>query len=383
MLAALYIHIPFCLKRCSYCDFFSELYRPEFAEKYSCAVKQEMALYQNHPVFSETGIGTIYFGGGTPSVLPVQSIEKIMEQVNTSFQINEACEITVEINPETVDLAYLQSLRTIGVNRLSIGAQSFSDSELKILGRIHNASQAIKSIVWARLAGFNNLSIDLIFAIPGQNLKDWERNLQQAIDLTPEHLSLYCLTIEPGTVLHKQVQSSEKHKADDETERVMYLMSIEIINQSGCLHYEISNFARPGLECRHNKKYWDGSPYLGLGPSAHSFWPNVRQWNVADLPKYFKLVSENEKPVHDSEELTGEQQIFEFIMLCLRTAEGINLFEYERRFGVAFEERYAGVIKELQYVKDTPLFRLDKNFFCLTPEGFVMYDEICSLFVSD
>lgn len=383
MSAALYIHIPFCIKRCSYCDFFSELYRPEFAEQFTRALIAEMALYEKHSVFAESEIGTIYFGGGTPSVLPFQSIDTILQQIRDLFCVKNDCEITVEINPETVDQGYLQSLRAIGVNRLSIGTQSFSDAELKILGRIHDAEQAKKSIGWARGAGFDNLSLDLIFAIPGQHLHHWEQNLEQAIAFSPEHLSLYCLTVEKGTLLHKQVSSGQLRKADDETERAMYLKSVEMLKSSGYRHYEISNFAKPGLECRHNSKYWDGSPYLGLGPSAHSYWPAFRQWNIADVPKYVSLVLEGKRPVHDFEELTSDQQIFEFIMLSFRTAEGVEVREFEERFGLRFEEKYKSTIKELHDASEIPLIRFSNNHFSLTTEGFVLYDEICSRFVSE
>lgn len=383
MSAALYIHTPFCIKRCSYCDFYSELYRPEFAEKFARALTAEIALYSNHPVFSNSDIGTIYMGGGTPSVLPIQSIDKILQHIIDSFPLKSQCEITVEINPETIDLDYLRNLRNIGVNRLSIGAQSFSDEELNILGRIHDAAQARKSIEQARQAGFDNLSLDLIFAIPGQRLKDWERSLKQAIQLSPEHLSMYCLTVEPGTLLQKKISNGTLRKADDETERAMYLKSIERLNSSGFRHYEISNFAKPGMECRHNKKYWDGSPYLGLGPSAHSYWPGFRRWNVADVAEYFSLISAGELPVHGSEKLSDEQQIFEFIMLSLRTAEGVNMQKFEKRFGFRFEEKYKRTIEELHNAHENPLIRADAKYFSLTTEGFVLYDEICSHFISE
>ncbi len=316
-------------------------------------------------------------------MMPVQSIEKILIHIVDSFPRKSDCEITVEINPETIDLDYLRNLRAIGVNRVSIGTQSFSDEELKILGRIHDAAQARKSIEQARQAGFDNLSLDLIFAIPGQRLKDWERSLKQAIAFSPEHLSLYCLTVEPGTLLQKKISNGTFRKANDETERAMYLKSIEKLNSSGYRHYEISNFAKPGLECRHNRKYWDGSPYLGLGPSAHSYWPGIRQWNVADVAEYFSLVSAGELPVHGSEKLKDEQQIFEFIMLSLRTAEGINLTEFEKQFRFRFEEKYESTIKELHESGERPMIRFENNHFSLTTEGFVLYDEICSRFVSE
>ncbi|MFZ5515805.1 MAG: radical SAM family heme chaperone HemW [Candidatus Zhuqueibacterota bacterium] len=382
MSAALYIHIPYCLKKCAYCDFFSKKFLPEYSDIYLAAVMQEMALNQNHPVFSATPVSTIYFGGGTPSVLPARAIEAMLARIHESFPTLQSGEITLEVNPETVDLNYLQSLRSMGVNRLSIGVQSFSDIELKLLGRIHDSDRAQQAIGRARQAGFENLSLDLIFALPGQSLSSWQANLDRAVTFSPEHLSIYCLTVEPGTALHRRIHSGKLHKASEEMERAMYLTSIERLSAQGYRQYEISNFARPGQECRHNKKYWDGSPYLGLGPSAHSFWQATRQWNVADVPKYFALIEQGVRPVDGAEILTREQQQFECIMLSLRTTDGVDLPEFKRRFGIEFESAYKTTIETLRADAPTPLFRLDPQHFSLTPEGLVLYDEICSRFVT-
>ena len=381
MNAAFYIHIPFCLKKCSYCDFFSVKQKSELINKFFQALKKEIEFYNEHPVFSKSIFNTIYFGGGTPSLLSKDELAEILQKVRQNYQVNDFCEITLEVNPETVTLEYFNNIRTVGINRLSIGVQSFSDDELKILGRIHNAEQARKSVQWAKQTGFDNISIDLIFAIPGQSILDLQYNLNQIFELDPQHISIYCLSYEQGTPLELKLKSKDISSIDEEVQREMYLKIINTLKQNGYHQYEISNFSKEGYESKHNSMYWDGSSYLGLGPSAHSFWPYLRQWNYASLDSYNQAIVENRKPVDNCEELSVKQQMFEFIMLHLRSIQGINIDNFNSRFGISFYQKFENAIDRLNQYQEDKLVDFDQESFKLTKHGFVLYDEICSYFV--
>jgi len=378
--SALYIHVPFCVRKCDYCDFYSEKFDKATIEIFTRSLIQELAFYQNHSIFSNTKFGTIYFGGGTPSLLSLEQIETILEKIYHFFTIDEAAEITLEANPETLNREKLSQFRQLGINRISIGVQSFSDAELIKLGRIHNARQAIQSVEWANQAGFTNINIDLIFAIPDQSPARWLQNLTTAISLNPQHISAYCLTIAQGTPLEEKILAGEIKSTDVQIEREMYLFTIDFLNQHSFIQYEISNFARRGFECQHNKKYWNLSPYLGVGPSAHSYWQNQRQWNVKNIRTYIKKISSNMLPIADKEYLSVQQQEFEFIFLHLRTNEGLDLHRFHHFFRKDFVERYQTVIEKLKSYPGKILFKLDNYRFQLTPQGFLLFDEICSLF---
>jgi len=380
MKAGVYLHIPFCLKKCGYCDFYSVIKDTSLINKFLKLSQQEIEFYADHPVFSKCEFQTLYFGGGTPSILSSEQIAELVNKVQSNFQLPGKFEFTIEANPETLSLEKLMEYRSIGVNRLSIGIQSFSDSELKIMGRIHDSNQAQNSIRWAREAGFDNISLDLIFAIPYQTTSNWMQNLNLAISFQPEHISVYCLTIEEGTPLAHKTSTGSLRKSDDETEREMYLKTIEVLVESGYQQYEISNFAKSGFECKHNLGYWNWSPYLGIGPSAHSFWRFHRQWNTRSIHQYLQMISDKNNAVDDAEELSDQQKMLEFIYLNLRKCSGIDLQQFEGIFQISFMNKFDKIIDKLNDYKENRLLTLDKKHLKLTPFGFVIFDEICQQF---
>lgn len=383
MKAGLYIHIPFCLKKCGYCDFYSTHAKPEQIDAFLTACTHEIELYHDHPVFSQTEFQTLYLGGGTPSLLSAGQIENLIEKIHSRFSFANKFEFTIEVNPETISWDQLIAYRSIGINRVSIGIQSFSDAELKILDRVHSANQAVKSIEWASQAGFDNISLDLIFAIPGQTFSQWQDNLNRAIEFKPQHFSIYCLTIEEGTPLHRQIGNGDLTKIEEEIEREMYLWNIDALGAAGYGQYEISNFSRSGYECLHNQNYWNGSPYLGIGPSAHSFWEHHRQWNVASIDDYLKSVSLGKKLIFGSEELSVNQRMLEFIYLNLRTTQGIDIRVFEAQFETSFAKTFSHALDTLNDLAEDQLFLHDAKQFKLNAAGFVLFDEICQLFAKE
>ncbi len=383
MKAGLYIHIPFCLKKCAYCDFYSEITELNGIKDFLKSCSDEIELYAEHPIFSQAEFQTCYLGGGTPSLLAAEQIEQLVSKARRFFRFSSTFESAIEANPETVSLSRLKDYRSIGINRLSLGIQSFSDSELKTLGRIHQAAQAAKSIEWAHQAGFENIGLDLIFAIPGQTVEQWQANLLRAIQFKPKHLSIYGLTFEPGTLLQQRIADGKLIKVSEETERGMYLWSIDALSQAGYQQYEISNFALPGFECQHNLSYWNGTSYLGIGPSAHTFWDGHRQWNVKSLENYLTLLNSYSLPIDGQEKLSRRQQILEFVYLSLRTKSGVDLDQFEARFGQAFTKKFETVLDRLSRHPDGEIFQIQKNKFKLTSEGFVLFDEICQYFADE
>ena len=309
-MAGLYVHIPFCKKRCRYCDFFSTT-RLERQEAYVAALVKEIAARKD-----EAGepIRTIYLGGGTPSTLAPQDIARILDAVG----IDEAEEITMELNPGDASQAYMQALRDMGINRLSIGIQSFQDDLLTLIGRRHNTQQAINAVRMAQGAGFTNLSIDLMYALPTQTMAAWQADIETALSLGVQHISSYGLIYEQGTALTQAVESGELEAIDEETENAMYDELCSRLKQAGFVHYEVSNFALPGYEAKHNSRYWDHTPYIGVGAGAHTYVPPVRSWNKDDLEAYIQG-----DWIRESETLTETDLYNERIMLGLRTNRGI------------------------------------------------------------
>lgn len=309
-MAGLYVHIPFCKRRCRYCDFFSTT-RLERQEAYVAALVKEIAARKD-----EAGepIRTIYLGGGTPSTLAPQDIARILNAIG----IDEAEEITMELNPGDATPTYMQALRNIGINRLSIGIQSFQDDLLTLIGRRHNAQQAIEAVRMAQEAGFTNLSIDLMYALPTQTMAAWQADIDTALSLGVQHISSYGLIYEQGTALTKAVENGTLDAIDEETENAMYDTLCKRLKQAGFVHYEVSNFALPGYEAKHNSRYWDHTPYIGIGAGAHTYVPPVRSWNKEDLEGYIKG-----EEVRERETLTEDDLYNERIMLGLRTNRGI------------------------------------------------------------
>lgn len=325
-MAGIYIHIPFCNSKCAYCGFYSipsQKRKAEFLE----ALRREMVSRKDY-LHGET-IETIYFGGGTPSILKVEEIENLLGLIQEYYSVEANAEITLEANPDTLSMEYLQGLRAIGINRLSIGIQSFFDDDLRYLSRRHDAGHARQCIQLAKDAGFDNISIDLIYGLPTSNADQWSRNLDLFFELEIPHLSAYALTLEPNSILTKQIEMGKTLPVNEEDAVRDYEVLCRRAAENGYLHYEISNFCKPRKHSRHNSSYWFGIPYAGFGPSAHSFDGTSRQWNVASLERY----GESER-----EALSPEQIYDEYVMLRLRTLWGIDLKYMKREMGERFSD---------------------------------------------
>jgi putative oxygen-independent coproporphyrinogen III oxidase len=319
--AGLYIHVPFCRGKCPYCDFASGTDLALVAD-WLQAIKREMRFYRDFaPRFD-----TLYLGGGTPSLLAAEELSVLLENLQGHFAFSPDTEVTLEANPDDLTPQILKGYRELGINRLSLGVQSFDDRELAFLGRRHDAAQARKALRWAREAGLANLGVDLIYGLPGQTMEQWQRNLETALGFFPEHLSCYQLTIEAGTPLAHWQAKAQFQALSEEAERKFFLFTSRFLEEAGYLHYEISNFAR-GEECRsrHNRKYWNHTPYLGLGPAAHSYKDGRRWWNHRSLKEYCLALRAGEAPVAGEEVLTPEQTRLEAMYLGLRTREGVTL----------------------------------------------------------
>ncbi len=381
MNAGLYIHFPFCKSKCIYCDFYSIVAKPELVERYLKNVLLEADLYSRHEFFSTQTFQTIYIGGGTPSLLTPEQLSRLLEFLQDKFQFDNDVEITVEVNPESSSAEKLAVFYKNGVNRLSIGVQSFIERELQLLGRIHNMKTAVRCIRYAQEIGYKNINIDLIFGIPGQSLAAWNENVNQALSFCPRHISMYGLTIESGTSLEKLVKQGIVKPVAESLEKEMYQSGVELLCGAGYDHYEISNLAKPSFYSRHNSLYWDGVPYLGLGAAAHSFFKETRQWNFDDVNKYNMLLSNKILPIKESEQLTQQQQLIEFIMLRLRKKEGISFEQFRKKFKQDFQERYSITLKKLAQIKGGMLIEMDENSLRLTLEGMLFYNEVCSYFI--
>ncbi len=330
-MAGIYIHIPFCKQRCTYCDFYKETGSSNNQiDSFVDALIQEIQfrkLYLN----GET-ISTVYFGGGTPSVLNFNQFSRIFNKIYSCFNVEDDAEITMEANPDDLTDVYFSTLSPLPFNRLSIGIQSFNNTHLKTINRRHNAQQAKDALLSARKYGFANISIDLIYALPGQTMDDWKNQLEEAFNLDVEHISAYGLTYEEGTALWKQRNKGLVKVTEDEVTLQMFDYMRLQMSEKGFESYEISNYAKPGFRSRHNSAYWQFIPYLGLGPSAHSFDGKSRQWNISSVQKYIHGLATLEPSIE--KEILSEQDFYnDFIMVSLRTSDGINLVSLQYKFG--------------------------------------------------
>jgi len=310
-MAGVYVHIPFCKKRCKYCDFYSTT---DLGRRVAYVDALLREIEDRRSEISQESVRTIYFGGGTPSQLAAEDIARLIEAIGAE----QAQEITVEVNPGDTTLSYLKALRETGVNRLSIGIQSLHDERLRIIGRRHTAEEARSAVEMARRAGFENISVDLMYGLPGQTMGEWEEDIEGVIRMNPEHISAYCLQWEEGTVLMEQYKRGEVRMTDEEVEMQMFDRLMERLEEAGYEHYEVSNFARPGYQSQHNSGYWNGTPYVGIGAAAHSYDGMIRSSNPSDLERYIRG-AEREK-----ERLTDEDRYNEQVMLSLRTAQGLK-----------------------------------------------------------
>ncbi|MEX2597061.1 MAG: radical SAM family heme chaperone HemW [Salibacteraceae bacterium] len=323
-MAGIYIHIPFCKQACSYCDFHfstNQALRQALVD----ALCKEITLRKSE---LNTRVETIYFGGGSPSILNNRELSQIFEALQNAFDLSHAKEITLESNPDDHSQEKLELWKSLGINRLSIGIQSFINRDLKLMNRAHNAKEAVSCIEKAKSAGFHSMSIDLIYGIPGQSLEEWQQNIDQAIALSPEHISAYCLTIEAKTALDHQIKQNIIAEKSDEQIEAEYLFLHHKLTKAGFNHYEISNFCKPGKEAMHNSNYWNGKPYLGIGPAAHSFDGNVkRSWNIANNPKYIKALKSGAL-YSESETLSSTDRFNEEMMTGLRHHLGFDYSKY-------------------------------------------------------
>lgn len=330
MLDSLYIHIPFCMKKCIYCDFLSVPYDKDLALDYINTMLKELELRRN----SAGVLETVYVGGGTPTTVPTLALIRLLKTIRDIFGITPDAESTIEANPGTVTAEKIRALSEAGINRLSIGVQSFNNKELELLGRIHDFSGALQSIAAARHAGITNLSIDLIYGIPGQTLQSWAHTVLTAIEISPEHISAYELTPEKDTPLQEHISTGRLEKPDEETILMMYAHAMDRFSEAGYGHYEISNFSKPGFRCRHNLNYWNRGQYLGAGAGAHSFIGDRRIRNTGDVKEYLELVSQGNFPFAEVLEISCENAIKEFIFLGLRKTEGLDIREFRDDLGI-------------------------------------------------
>ncbi|MGD8411934.1 MAG: radical SAM family heme chaperone HemW [Desulfobacterales bacterium] len=377
--AGLYIHIPFCVRKCPYCDFYSETdlsLRPRFIE----------ALMAEMEMVSAQGLSfdTLYIGGGTPSVYDYHDIDQIVAAALQNFDLQPDSEITIEVNPGTTSIEQLKGCREAGINRINIGVQSFNQRHLDFLGRIHTAAESHKAITDADQAVFKNIGLDLIYGLPEQSRGDWLADLKQAVAYNPTHLSCYMLTYEKGTPLHSHLENGRIQALSDDYVRELFEATIEFLEDNGYFQYEISNFAWIGKDgksriSRHNFKYWTLAPYIGLGPSAHSFIKSQRYWNHSRVDRYLAAIESGQTPIADREVLTREQELIEAIYLGLRMTQGIDLVGFRKKFEIDFSRSFKDAIADLE---NKNYLKVGTTHAALTQQGRAFLDSIAAMFVT-
>jgi oxygen-independent coproporphyrinogen-3 oxidase len=373
--AGLYVHIPFCSSRCSYCDFATGLYQTELAERYVAALLEEIKTSRH----GGAGVDTVYFGGGTPSLLAPAQLDRILATLSARFEIDPTSEITLEINPGSVTRQKLAAFRSLGINRASFGAQTFDDHELAKLGRSHNAADALQTFADLRETGFTNISFDLIAGLPGQTLAGWQRNIKQAVVLNPEHLSFYLLEVHSGTPLAEHIRRGLQPVPDDDLAGVMYQLMLDEASEAGYEHYEISNLCRPGRHSRHNVKYWTTAPYYGFGCSAHSYDGQMRRWsNHRDVLQYVERIESGKSPVAEEQELSETDVRAEALFLGMRLMQGVDVRRYRESFGVDLREAHAA---DLDRFRRAGLLVFDGDMVRLTRCGALLSNEVFAAFV--
>jgi oxygen-independent coproporphyrinogen-3 oxidase len=388
MALSLYIHIPFCVKRCSYCDFVSGIYTPEKAGDYIAALKREIS-----GISDTAPLKTLYIGGGTPTALSADALSDLVLHICNHFECVSGYEATIEANPGTVDRDKLVSLFEAGINRLSMGVQSFSIEELTLLGRIHTPDEAADAVVLARDAGFKNIGIDLIYGIPGQTLPGWKATLEKTVQLGPVHISAYELMVEKGTELHEYLKEDHPFQGEggkelklprEETIIKMYQHTIDYLSAHGYIHYEISNFAKPGFLCSHNLNYWNRGEYFGAGVGAHSFIHQKRYYNTSDPDEYIQKLAAGERPAKGAEIIDRKRALAEEIFLGLRKTEGILIESVARRHGINILQAYDNEMRELQglgLIEITPSGCANEKAMRLTRRGMILSNEVFAKFM--
>ena len=373
--AGLYVHIPFCSSRCSYCDFATGLYQSELAERYVRGLINEIKTSR----YTCETVDTIYFGGGTPSLLERSQLEHILAALYDKFSIAAETEITLEINPGSATPEKLRAFRSLGVNRASFGAQTFDDAELAKLGRSHNTADVLRTFADLRDANFSNVSFDLIAGLPGQTLDGWQRNVKQALDLDPEHLSFYLLEVHSGTPLAEHIRRGIQPLPDEDLASVMYEWMIEQAAAAGYEHYEISNLCRPGFHSLHNVKYWTAAPYYGFGCSAHSYDGHTRRWsNHRDVLRYVEMVESGVSPVVEEQQLSQTDVRAEALFIGMRLMQGVDLRRYRDSFGVDLRDEHR---EDLDRFCKAGLVEFDGDLIRLTRSGALLSNEVFAAFV--
>jgi oxygen-independent coproporphyrinogen-3 oxidase len=367
---ALYIHIPFCDHKCIYCDFYS-IITSDNIDAFLASLKKEIKYFSN--LYSKDRIyKSVFFGGGTPSLMEPEYLKEILGYLKNNFIIDDNAEITMETNPGTVDKVKLKRFKDSGINRISIGIQSFNEQELKFLTRIHDKQTAIQTVYNAAEVGFKNISVDLIFNLPNQTKDKWVTNLKTAIELPIKHISTYSLILERGTILNKMVLDGNVKIQDDDYDADLYETTIDFLLSNGYYQYEVSNFTKPGYECVHNNAYWRYQDYLSFGTSSHSFVDGKRWWNYSSLKKYISEIELNNHAILNSENITEEQMHDEYVMLALRSS-GLDLNDYKKRFSdnwIRKNNSYFELLKNEQHLL------VDSNWIKLTSKGYAVCDEI-------
>ena len=373
----LYLHIPYCLHKCGYCDFNSHPENQAEAEVYISALLAEIDHYAVK--LKEKKVPTVFFGGGRPTILPPDHLDKILGRVKNRFDLTQNCEISIEANPATVECETLEQIRLSGFNRISIGVQSFDAEELKLLERVHNQEEIHTTVDRARQAGFNNLSLDLMFSLPGQSPEKWKSHLQQAVNKKPDHLSAYGLTIEPATSFFKLQERGLLQLPHEDIQLEMLETTIGFLQSAGYEHYEISNYAKPGYECQHNLNYWNNGEYLGLGAGASSYLNGERFKNINLPSRYIREVQVGGTAVESTERLEPLHAMGETIMLGLRQLKGISIENFENRFQVSFNTVYGKVLAPLL---EERLITLNQNRMALSRKGLFIADSVILKFLA-
>tara|TARA_B100000683_G_scaffold150022_1_gene145304 strand:+ start:3394 stop:4524 length:1131 start_codon:yes stop_codon:yes gene_type:complete len=370
-LSSIYIHIPYCKQKCTYCNFYLKTNLKDKNKLIESLIK-EISLTKNY--LKDTKLKSLYFGGGTPSLLNKENLDLIFRKVKKYYQVSSEAEITIECNPEDLTIEKLKDLKNIGFNRLSIGIQSFKDEDLIFMNRNHNRNQGIKSVKNAKDAGFKNISIDLIFSLPNQSLKDWNENLRMAFELDIQHISSYSLTIEEKTKLKYLIENNKLSELVDIESSNHFRLLVEECEKRGFIQYEISNFGKKNYFSTHNSNYWVGSEFLGIGPSAHSYNGESRRWNISSNSKYIQSIKNNIIPSNE-EKLTNSEKFNDYIMTSLRTIWGADLILIKKKFGKTI---HSDLNKQIQkWIKSKDIFQ-EKEKIYLTTKGKFISDSICS-----
>lgn len=367
----IYVHIPFCLRKCSYCAFISQAGHEELQDSYVTALCREIAGRGGLP--ASVPVDTVFFGGGTPTVLSPESLGHILCTIRRSFEVLPEAEVSLEANPGTVTAEGLAVLRQAGFNRISIGVQSFDNDVLRRIGRVHNSRDAFEAVAMARSAGFKNISLDLMYGLPGQSIASWKESLEEAVLIGVSHISAYGLKVEPGTPLAADVESGQAMLPEESDEEAMYDWLVDFLPRKSLQRYEISNFAKTGAESRHNLRYWRYRPYLGFGVAAHSFFGGERRSNSENLDDYLRKMSQGESPVDFSERPDMLTQMAEFMFLGLRTTAGVEAANFADRFDTKYDAVYGGVTEKLLR---QGLLTYDGNAVRLTERGMKLGNQV-------